>query len=70
VASRTNSKHKHLQARKGNQQLFENVPGKKRKHFSIDYNRNFSIVTKVNNILKLQSFLEHNQFGSEPTKTI
>jgi hypothetical protein len=70
MALRSNSKHKHLQVKKGNQQLFENVPSKKRKHSSIDYNRNFSIVTKVNNILKLQSFLEHNRFGSEPTKQI
>lgn len=60
MALRTNSKHKHLQVRKGNQQFFDNVPGKKRKHSSIDYNRFFSIVTKVNNILKLQNFLEAN----------
>jgi hypothetical protein len=70
VALKTDSKHKHLQVRKGNKKLFEILPSKKRKHSSIDHNRIFFIVTKVNNILKLESFLEHNQFGSKPRKNI
>jgi hypothetical protein len=28
------------------------------------------IVTKVNNILKLQSFLEHNHFGCKPINKV
>ncbi len=49
--------------------FFFNMPCKKRWHFANTSNNIFSIVTNDNNILKLQSMLEHNDFAYRPKKT-
>jgi hypothetical protein len=41
------------------------VPCKRRKHFFIDFDKSLFAITKINNNLKLQSFLEHNHFGGK-----
>jgi hypothetical protein len=46
----------------------ENVPCKRRKHSSIDFDRKLFAITKGNNISKLQSFLENDHFGSKIEK--
>jgi hypothetical protein len=49
--------------------FFLNVPREKRWHFANTSNSIFfSIVTNDNNILKLQSLLEHNDFAYRPKK--
>jgi hypothetical protein len=41
-----------------------NVPCKRRRYFSINFGKILYAITHlVNNISKLQSFLEHNHFG-------
>jgi hypothetical protein len=59
----TSLKHKHSQQRKIIHNYFKNVPSKKKWHSPIDSNNVLSIVTKDNNIFKLQSLLEHNDFA-------
>jgi hypothetical protein len=44
------------------------VPSKRRKHSSIDFDKKLLAITKGNNISKLQSFLEHDHFGSKLEK--
>jgi hypothetical protein len=64
------SKHKHSQLEhsqlgKGNHNYLKNVSCKRRKHYFTNYNNSLSIITKVNIILELQIFLEHNHFSSK-----
>ncbi len=47
-----------------------NVPCKKRRQSSTNCNKSLIVVTKVNNVLKLQSFLEHNHFGCKPINKV
>lgn len=59
----TSSKHKHSQQRKIIHNYFKNVPSKKKWNSPIDSDSVLSIVTKDNNIFKLRSLLEHNNFA-------
>ncbi len=70
-ASKNNqcSKHKHSQRQKKIHNFLLNVPCKKRWHFANTSNTILSIVTNDNNILKLQSLLELNDFAYRPKKT-
>jgi hypothetical protein len=45
----------------------ENVPNKKKEHLATNYDNILPIVTKDNNIVELQGFLEHNDFTNKPT---
>jgi hypothetical protein len=57
------SKHKHSQQRKITHNYFKNVTSKKKWHSPIDFDSVLSIATKENNIFKLWSLLEHNDFA-------
>jgi len=48
----------------------KNVLNKKKWHLVIDFNNIFLVVIKDNNILELQSLLEHNDFINKSTTRI
>jgi hypothetical protein len=43
------------------------VPSKKRWHSTSNFDSILHVITKDNNIIKLQGLLEHNDFASKPT---
>ncbi len=43
------------------------MPNKKKGHLATNYDNILPVVTKDNNIIELQGFLEHKDFTNKPT---